>query len=424
MSYRWFPKLKEIDLANFWDLGASGVLSFCNFEFLSKLKLGPCLIDSPSLSHLSQLKNLKYLKLKKCTKIDFLPSITSLEILKVKNSSFLVLNSEKNFNKKIFPLLKNLTIENCPLEDHQLEFISGEYNETLEKLSISYCQKITNIGLQRLENFQTLKSFKCRGTENITDFSLEWPPSITKFDMRNSKKIGDKILTSLKNNDLEYLDLQSTLVSDKIFLELLSNGLKVLRIKNCEYLSSPSFEILSSKCKNLEELTVSFISPSHFLKLNCENLRTLKLFDCNFSFTDFQIIIPKMKDLNILKLFRSPINENIVELISKNLSLTKLAINDDSLNDEALSFIPNLYPKLKEINFSDCSNLTDEGFKFYFKYFIFFVLYFFILYFFFHLLFLILFYFYFISFLFNKKRFCFNVPKRTQTINLEVSKKC
>eukprot|EP01091_Cochliopodium_minus_P020432 TRINITY_DN8931_c0_g1_i1.p1 TRINITY_DN8931_c0_g1~~TRINITY_DN8931_c0_g1_i1.p1 ORF type:complete len:1089 (-),score=366.02 TRINITY_DN8931_c0_g1_i1:17-3283(-) len=357
------PKIKRLHLSNYWNLSSQGVSEVSKFNHLSFLSLGPSLVDS--ISSFDQLNNLESLLLKSSPKLTDLPRMTSLTSLSIKNCSNL--NLEKNISKDNLPKLIDLKISLSKISDKDLAVMCDHFCDQLESLSLNYCSEITNVGILNLEKMIKLKKFEGRSLEKINDDNkIKWPPGITHFDVRYSSNVGDNFLVLLsKNNNIEYLDLQTTKVTDKALKLVLKNSLKsvkVLRIKFCERLTNFSKSKVCFSCTNLEKLTVSSIDFHSLSKTNFSKMTSLKIYHSQIEQTDYEKLVPNFSSLNELKLFKCNVSDQVVKLISVHCqNIKKLGLSDTLITDVGCKFISNLHPKLKQINISECTSITEEG---------------------------------------------------------------
>ena len=309
---------------------------------MKSLSLGPSLANTKTLEKISTLASLKKLKLRKCHKLEIVPKFLQLEELKIRKCSNILF--KESFVHKNFPLVKKFCFEyTTKLKDEDMEHLYLEFQNQLEHISINHCYEISNKGIKHLSLFNNLHTLKARFLLSINDdLDVFWNKNMKKLDFRYCKKIGNNFCKNFKNNKIEYLDLQSTLITDQGIIELLSNSwetIKTLRLKYCNELSNFSKFIISKNSTNLKHFTITNIIPDTLLNFSLNKFKKLKIYESNFRTEDFQSIIPKLTNLKLLKLYKSNTNFDVMKLISNYCkNLKKLDISDSNFNSKKIIF--------------------------------------------------------------------------------------
>ena len=228
-----FPNVKLLTLDNFWNLDSKATEIIKQFKEIKEISFGPSHVDSLAFNNLSGCEKLEKLVIKKCISLEELSEMKALQKLSIKKCFKLVSNIHKSLNKQNFPSLKNLDLRYMEISDDQLEEICNNFQDQLEEFCVSRCKQLTEKGIKFVSKLNKLRRFEGRELPNVQDREIEWPKTLEEIDLRKCRNVGDKMLSSLKNNKMEKIDIESSVVSDLGIEKVLENSwekIKCLRI--------------------------------------------------------------------------------------------------------------------------------------------------------------------------------------------------
>ena len=366
--YSLVPNVHCIDLSKCWNLSPHSFSLLCKFSQLKRVFISSSMAHSDSFECLSSLQSLECIELKNCPQVSSIPKIPSLKRISFKNCSRVPESLKHFLTKENFPNLASLQLILLSIQDQHLQFLSEQFGEHLEELSVSHCSDLTNSGLQSISKFVKLKHFEGRYLQNVDEeIKIEWPRTVVKFDVKNCEKIGDNFVNTLDENVLEYIGVQNTQVSDIGLKHLLSNSwesAKVVKIKGCSKTSPFIKSKVIHDCPNLEVFTSHLLDSNLISKLRGEKLVKLKLLNCSLHFTDYETLLPASPRLEQLSLINSNVDDQVLRLISLYCSkLKKLQISDPNVTDKGLITLNKLHPVLRKLDVSGCINLSEKGMR-------------------------------------------------------------
>ena len=369
-----FTKIKSIFLHNFWNLDKTSIKIFSSqMKFLESISVGPSMIDSDSIFSLSESKTIKKLSFRKCPKITHIPKIDSLDYLSIYNCTNFYVSPEKSINRVNLPNLKTLHLNVSRLTDEQLENIKNEFHDQLEEICLNYSVLLTDKGIECLQYFLKLQSVEAISVENLKgEIKMEWPNTITKFNFAKNPKIKDDFCLSLSKNNLELLNLEYSLISDetlKLILENSSSSLKVLNLKNCKNLNHKKLSKTFSQLNLIEHLSLENTTSKSLLKINKENLLSLKIYNSKINPKIYQNVFPKSIKLRKLKIVNCCLDDSSMEMIGNHLkNLTSFSLSDDFVSEDSFAHISKLHPHLSKLNLFDCKKFNLQAMKNLFQY--------------------------------------------------------
>lgn len=258
--------------------------------------------------------------------------------------------------------LRALTLNQVACFDDGSAFVLAQFCKNLEILKINRCDALTESGIIYLsEACKNLVEFSVRGN-SITD-------------------AGVLSVLSSSNSSLESLSIHFCKnVSDKLLSKISANSpfLTNLSLHCCPSMTSEGFISLFSrsdmKLRHLDlfdmQLTDNVLQA---LSINSDQLQTLRLLDCtNISFEGVNSVTNnalRLEELH-LSLLASPESSFYLEtgvsnsdcFFMSNLSqLKSMSLSYFNLNDEKLENLLQRVPKLRSLDISGCTEISDHG---------------------------------------------------------------
>jgi CRP-like cAMP-binding protein len=238
--------------------------------------------------------------------------------------------------------IRNLNLLGCwDITDNGLISLSSNL-PNLEFIDLSNCRKITNLGIiTLLQNCPKLSKISLSYCKNLSSDlfanSLIWR-KVTQLNLQRCTGIFDAGFAFWKDQLNKEKDDSS--IPDSFHL-------KKLNLSDCSFLTDAAINSIADSCIELEEISLSFccaLTDECILNLlkKCKELKILDLNYCGLAVTDeiCDVIANECKNLNALG-FRGCVQ----------------------ITDEGIKTLINSKSKLKKINCSQCSNITNESKK-------------------------------------------------------------
>jgi len=238
--------------------------------------------------------------------------------------------------------IKNLNLLGCwDITDNCLVSLSSNL-QNLEFIDLSNCRKITNLGvISLLQNCPRLSKISLSYCKNLSSElfanSLIWR-KVKQLNLQRCTGIFDAGFAFWKDQLNKEKDDSS--IPDYFHL-------KKLNLSDCSFLTDAAINNIADTCQELEEISLSFccaLTDECILNLltKCKELKILDLNYCGLAVTDeiCNVITKKCKNLTSLG-FRGCVQ----------------------ITDEGIKTLINSKSKIKRINCSQCSNITNEAKK-------------------------------------------------------------
>ncbi|XP_040591137.1 dynein regulatory complex subunit 6 isoform X3 [Mesocricetus auratus] len=353
-----------------------------------RLNFRGCLFRTKTLRAVSHCKNLQELNVSDCQSL----TDESMRHISEGCPGVLYLN------------LSNTTITNRTMR------LLPRYFHNLQNLSLAYCRKFTDKGLQYLnlgngchkliyldlsgctqisvQGFRNIAS-SCTGimhltindmptlTDNCVKVLVEKCPHISTVVFIGSPHISDCAFKALSSCNLRKIRFEGNKrITDACFKYIDKNypGISHIYMVDCKALTDSSLKSLSV----LKQLTVlnltnciriSDIGLRQFLDGPASvRIRELNLTNCSL-LGDVSVVrlSERCPNLHYLSLRNCEhLTDLAIEYIASMLSLISIDLSGTSISNEGLTILSR-HRKLKELSLSECTNITDLGIRTYCK---------------------------------------------------------
>ncbi|XP_014767592.1 dynein regulatory complex subunit 6 isoform X3 [Octopus bimaculoides] len=299
-------------------------------------------------------------------------------------------------------ILLYLNISHTLITDTALRIIA-RYLSNLLCLSLAYCRRFTDRGMTYLAQGECCKNLEHLDLSNCLQLTPEGFMQIFNkcdnlkvFIVDEFPTLTDQCIQSilLHCSKLEHISfLGSPLLTDAAFQKF-PKTLKIIKLEGNNRISDMSIKLLSRMCPNVSHIYLADCQRLTDICLRylatCKQLTILNLAECiNItdagirSFSDgicaiklrelnlsncvhlgdmsLIIISKKLQNLTYLSLsFCDNISESSLEALGQAPNLISLDISGSSCSDQSISAIGKR-ARMKNINISQCTNITDLG---------------------------------------------------------------
>ncbi|ELT90873.1 hypothetical protein CAPTEDRAFT_165456 [Capitella teleta] len=365
------------------DKVAARLLSKCR-PYLVHLNLRRCeRITSLTFYSIRECRNLQDLNLSECPALDDDSLKMVLEgckiIIYLNISHSLITDASLRSISKYCLNLQYLSLAFClRYSDKGLQYLAnGESAKRLNHLDISGCSQVTPNGLAKLsEGCSDVQTLLLNDIESFDDACLEAITDNCK-NLRNISFLGSHNLSdnALKNvatsKKLQMLKIDSNCKITDITFKYIGKSCHELRhlyLVDCHRITDLTLKVLS-QCRNLTVVNladcvrITDTGVRYLVESSCGNkLQELNLTNC-IRVGDIALvnIHKRCHNLTYLHLcFCEHISEAGIELLGQTHSLTALDISGCNCGDAGLSSLGNNI-RLKDVNLSECSAITDLG---------------------------------------------------------------
>ncbi|CAI9737557.1 dynein regulatory complex subunit 6-like isoform X6 [Octopus vulgaris] len=299
-------------------------------------------------------------------------------------------------------ILLYLNISHTLITDTALRIIA-RYLSNLLCLSLAYCRRFTDKGMTYLAQGECCKNLEHLDLSNCLQLTPEGFMQIFNkcdnlkvFIVDEFPTLTDQCIQSilLHCSKLEHISfIGSPLLTDAAFQKF-PKALKIIKLEGNNRISDMSIKLLSRMCPNVSHIYLADCQRLTDICLRylatCKQLTILNLAECiNItdagirSFSDgicaiklrelnlsncvhlgdmsLIIISKKLQNLTYLSLsFCDNISESSLEALGQAPNLISLDISGSSCSDQSISAIGKR-ARMKNINISQCTNITDLG---------------------------------------------------------------
>lgn len=200
-------------------------VNLSDISSLSNAALSALAIQSPELEHFQ-------LRLKEPAK-----DASQTEQPVIEQGLYFLARSCKN--------IKSIILDNCPISDKALQYISRECAESLDRLELIDCKQFSNEGMKTLLKCQNISQFVLLGTSGILNGNLlkqiasDWT-KLQKIEIRNATQIQHEALKEFceKSKNLEILIFDQLNVNPEILKGIFSESKKLTELhfaSSCKY---------------------------------------------------------------------------------------------------------------------------------------------------------------------------------------------
>jgi|GEM_PF-5638831 hypothetical protein len=218
---------------------------------------------------------------------------------------------------------------------------------TIHSLSITSCPQITNATLEEIaSHLKNLETLELSDMSHLSDYALSMVlascPKLTNLSIDQCEGFGDQALfaISLFGKNIHSLRISANSGFTEQGFTYLPKNLQTLNISSSPQLSNGICQNLISTSRHLTYFDASFCS-----RLSCPIAE-----------------IGPHPSIRILNLRGCPLEDSSIEIAAKRCrSLTHLYLAYSSITDKSLQSLAANTPKLKVLDLSRCTKLTDDG---------------------------------------------------------------
>ncbi|XP_024980317.1 F-box/LRR-repeat protein 3 isoform X2 [Cynara cardunculus var. scolymus] len=341
------PGLQSVDVSHCYQFGDREAAALSCGAELREVKMDKCLrVTDVGLAKIAiGCDKLEKISLKWCLEItDLGIDLLSKKCLHLKHLSISYLKISNESLRSISNLkeLEKLLMVGCGLvDDGGLHFL-GNGCPSLQVLDITRCEHVSSSGL-----ISVIRG--CKGLQNLNAgyyFLLVYGrPNLKMLDLTCCDDITDVAISAIASSCRKLL---------------------CLKLESCSLLTEKSFSYLGSSCHLLEELDltechVNDIGLDNLSK--CSELRCLKLGICtDISDTGLSYIAShcKIEELDLYRYRVSYITYNGFDLYDAFLKLL-FGCRCSNVGDDGLRFLATGCKKMRKLNLSYCTKVTDKG---------------------------------------------------------------
>nr|XP_034357311.1 dynein regulatory complex subunit 6 isoform X2 [Arvicanthis niloticus] len=320
-----------------------------------RLNFRGCIFRTKTLKAVSHCKNLQELNVSDCQSF----TDESMRHISEGCPGVLYLN------------LSNTTITNRTMR------LLPRYFHNLQNLSLAYCRKFTDKGLQYLNLGNGCHKLMYLDLSGCTQVLVEKCPRISSVVFLGSPHISDYTFKALSSCDLKKIRFEGNKrITDACFKSIDRNypGINHIYMVDCKGLTDSSLKSLSV----LKQLTVLNLTncvrigdtglKQFFDGPASVRLRELSLANCSL-LGDASIIrlserCPNLHYLNLRNCVH--LTDLAIEYIASMLSLISIDLSGTLISNEGMSILSR-HRKLREVSLSECVNVTDFGIRAYCK---------------------------------------------------------
>ncbi|XP_028644999.1 dynein regulatory complex subunit 6 isoform X2 [Grammomys surdaster] len=267
--------------------------------------------------------------------------------------------------------LSNTTITNRTMR------LLPRYFHNLQNLSLAYCRKFTDKGLQYLNLGNGCHKLMYLDLSGCTQVLVEKCPRISSVVLIGSPHISDCTFKALSSCDLKKIRFEGNKrITDACFKSVDRNypGISHIYMVDCKGLTDSSLKSLSvlkqltvlnlTNCVRIGDIGLRqfFDGPASM------RLRELNLANCSL-LGDASVIrlserCPNLHYLNLRNC--EHLTDLAIEYIASMLSLISIDLSGTLISNEGMAILSR-HRKLREVSLSECVNITDFGIRAYCK---------------------------------------------------------
>ncbi|GMJ14842.1 Regulation of Atalmt1 Expression 1 [Hibiscus trionum] len=278
-----------------------------------------------------------------------------------------------------YPFVSHLDLSLCPrLDDATLNVISSTWKPTLRSINLSRSRFFTNAGLSSL-------FINCSG--------------LVEVDLSNATHLTDLAASAIAEaKNLERLSLARCKLITDMGIGCIAVGcrkLKSLCLKWCLRVGDLGVKLIALKCKQIRSLDLSYlpitvkclksvIRLQHLedlilegchgidddglstLEQSCKSLKMLNLSNCqNVTHTGLSSLINGTEQLQqIILAYGSSVTSDLAKCLLTYSKLQSIKLDGCIITWSGIKAMASLDASFKELSFSKCLGLTDDGLSF------------------------------------------------------------
>uniref|UniRef100_A0A8C6RPK8 F-box and leucine-rich repeat protein 13 n=1 Tax=Nannospalax galili TaxID=1026970 RepID=A0A8C6RPK8_NANGA len=359
VNHSWMLMIQRSFLWNAIDFSTTkNVVDKCVVTTLRKWRLNVlrlnfqgCLFQSKTLRAISHCKNLQELNVSDCA------SLTDESMRHISEGC---------------PEVLYLNLSNTTITNRTMRLLPRHFHN-LQNLSLAYCRKFTDKGLQYLNLGNGCHKLIYLDLSGCTQVLVEKCPRITSVIFIGSPHISDCAFKALSTCNLRKIRFEGNKrITDACFKYIDKNypSINHIYMSNCRSLTDSSLKSLSP----LKQLIV--LNLTNCIRIGDSGLRqfldgpaSMKIRELNLTNCSL------LGDISIMRLSERCLNlhylslrncEHVtdigVECIANMLSLISVDLSGTLISNEGMMMLSR-HKKLKELSLSECHNITDVGIR-------------------------------------------------------------
>ncbi|KAK8596569.1 hypothetical protein V6N12_065054 [Hibiscus sabdariffa] len=278
-----------------------------------------------------------------------------------------------------YPFISHLDLSLCPrVDDPTLNVISSTWKATLRSINLSRSRFFTNAGLSSL-------FVNCSG--------------LVEVDLSNATQLTDLAASAIAEaKNLERLSLARCKLITDMGIGCIAVGcrkLKSLCLKWCLRVGDLGVELIALKCKQIRSLDLSYLPITEkcldsvlqlqhledlvlegchgidddglsTLEQSCKSLKMINLSNCqNVTHTGLSSLINGTEQLQqIILAYGSSVTSDLAKCLHTYSKLQSIKLDGCIITWSGIKAMACLRAPIKELSFSKCLGLTDDGLSF------------------------------------------------------------
>ncbi|XP_022729409.1 F-box/LRR-repeat protein 3-like isoform X2 [Durio zibethinus] len=278
-----------------------------------------------------------------------------------------------------YPFVSHLDLSLCPrVDDNTLNLISSTSKATLLSINLSRSRFFTNAGLSSL-------FLNCSG--------------LVEVDLSNGTELTDLAAPAIAEaKNLERLSLARCKLITDMGIGCIAVGCRKLRslcLKWCLRVDDLGVELIALKCKEIRSLDLSYLPITEkclksvlqlqhledlvlegchgiddvgllTLKQSCKSLKMLNLSNCqSVTHRGLSSLINGTGQLQqLIFTYGSAVTGDLAKCLNTSSKLQSIKLDGCMVTWSGINAMASLHASIKELSFSKCIGLTDEGLSF------------------------------------------------------------
>ncbi|KVH93520.1 F-box/LRR-repeat protein 3 isoform X4 [Cynara cardunculus var. scolymus] len=375
------PGLQSVDVSHCYQFGDREAAALSCGAELREVKMDKCLrVTDVGLAKIAiGCDKLEKISLKWCLEItDLGIDLLSKKCLHLKHLSISYLKISNESLRSISNLkeLEKLLMVGCGLvDDGGLHFL-GNGCPSLQVLDITRCEHVSSSGL-----ISVIRG--CKGLQNLNAgyYFLELSPDVfhnlkdlkyLKTIKVNGARVADSFFQIISANCLFLVEVGLSKcegVNDVGIMQLVYGrpNLKMLDLTCCDDITDVAISAIASSCRKLlclklESCSLLTEKSFSYLGSSCHLLEELDLTECHVNDIGLDNL-SKCSELRCLKLgICTDISDTGLSYIASHCKIEELDLyRCSNVGDDGLRFLATGCKKMRKLNLSYCTKVTDKG---------------------------------------------------------------